>query len=230
MQIQTLLLGASLSALLAVNATGNAAENTVQREGNALEAKGNVREKNAVREKEAAEKTSAAGEAKQRKGEEMQKEAKSLEKNDSTAAEGARLERAGAAEKVKGEKMQESAKTHKAHAKRMQKAVGANPGVADETMNADNTKVNTRDRKDSLTPMDQSNSAAQIEVTANIRKGIMGDKTISFNGKNVKIITVGTRVTLRGPVKSSKERTAIEGIAKRTAGVSDVDNQLEIIN
>jgi hypothetical protein len=159
----------------------------------------------------------------------MQKEAKSLEKNDSTAAEGARLERAGAAEEVKGEKMQESAKTHKAHAKRMQKAIGANPGVADETMDADNTKVNTRDRKDSLTPMDQSNSAAQIEVTANIRKGIMGDKTISFNGKNVKIITVGTRVTLRGPVKSSKERTAIEGIAKRTAGVSDVDNQLEII-
>jgi osmotically-inducible protein OsmY len=202
----------------------------VQREGNALEAKGNVREKNAVREKEAAEKTSGAGEAKQRKGEEMQKEAKSLEKSEGTAAEGARLERAGAAEEVKGKKMQESAKTHKAHAKRMQKAVGANPGVADEAMNADNTKVNTRDRKDSLTPMDQSNSAAQIAITANIRKGIMADKTVSFNGKNVKIITVGTRVTLRGPVKSSKERTAIEGVAKRTAGVSDVDNQLEIIN
>jgi osmotically-inducible protein OsmY len=230
MQIHNLFLGASLSALLAVNATGNAAETTVQREGNALEAKGNVREKNAVREKEAAERTSAAGEAKQRKGEEMQKEAKSLEKNDSTAAEGARLERAGAAEEVKGEKMQESAKTHKMHAKRTQKAAGANPGVADETVNADNTKVNTRDRKDSLTPMDQSNSAAQIAITANIRKGIMGDKTVSFNGKNVKIITVGTRVTLRGPVQSSKERTAIEGIAKRTAGVSDVDNQLEIVN
>ena len=230
MQIQNLLLGASLSALLAVNATANAAENTVQREGNALEAKGNVRESNAVREKEAAEKTAAAGEAKQRRGEETQKEAKSLEKDDSTAAQGARLARAGAAKEVKGEQMQESAKMHKAHAKRMQKAVGANPGVADETMNVDNTKVNTRDRKDSLTPMDQSNSETQIVITANIRKGIMEDKTVSFNGKNVKIITVGNRVTLRGPVQSSKERTAIEGIAKRTAGVSDVDNQLEIVN
>ena len=108
--------------------------------------------------------------------------------------------------------------------------VEANPGAADETKNADNTKVNTRDRKDSLTPMDQSNSAAQIAITANIRKGIMGDKTVSFNGKNVKIITVGTRVTLRGPVQSSKERTAIEGIVKRTAGVGDVDNQLEVVN
>jgi osmotically-inducible protein OsmY len=126
--------------------------------------------------------------------------------------------------------IQESAKTHKAHAKRMQKAVGANPGGADETTNVDNTKVNTRDRKDSLTPMDQSNSAAQIAITANIRKGIMADKTVSFNGKNVKIITVGTTVTLRGPVQSSKEKTAIEGIAKRTAGVGEVDNQLEIVN
>jgi hypothetical protein len=106
----------------------------------------------------------------------MQKEAKSLERNDSTAAEGARLERAGAAEKVKGEQMQESTKTHKAHAKRMQKAVGANPGGADETMNVDNTKVNTRDRKDSITPMDQSNSKTQIVITANIRKEIMGTR------------------------------------------------------
>src|SRR5664280_1849197 len=107
-------------------------------------------------------------------------------------------------------------------------AVEANPGVADETKNAENTKNNTRDRHNSLTPMDQGNSAAETKITANIRKGIMGDKTVSFTGKNVKVITVGTNVTLRGPVKNDKERTAIEGIAKRTAGVSDVDNQLEI--
>jgi len=109
-------------------------------------------------------------------------------------------------------------------------AVEANPGVANETKNADNTKTNTRDRHDSLTPMDQGNSAAETKITANIRKGIMGDKTVSFTGKNVKIITVGTKVTLRGPVKNDRERTAIEGIAKRTAGVSDVDNQLEVSN
>ena len=108
--------------------------------------------------------------------------------------------------------------------------VEANPGVADETKNADNTKTNTRDRHNSLTPMDQGNSAAETKITANIRKWIMGEKNVSFTGKNVKIITVGTRVTLRGPVKDDKERISIEGIAKRTAGVSDVDNQLEISN
>ena len=109
-------------------------------------------------------------------------------------------------------------------------AVEANPGVADETKNADNTKTNTRDRHNSLTPMDQGNSAAETKITANIRKGIIGEKDVSFTGKNVKIITVGTRVTLRGPVKDDKERTVIEGIAKRTTGVSDVDSQLEISN
>ncbi len=109
-------------------------------------------------------------------------------------------------------------------------AVEANPGIADATNKADNTKTNTRDRHSSLTPMDQGNSASETTITANIRKGILGDKTVSFTGKNVKIITVGTKVTLRGPVKSGSERTAIEGIAQRTAGVSDVDNQLEVVN
>ena len=63
-----------------------------------------------------------AAAAKEEKGEQMQKEAKSLKKNDSTAAEGARLDRAGAAEKAKGERMEKSAKSHKEHAKRTQKA------------------------------------------------------------------------------------------------------------
>lgn len=109
-------------------------------------------------------------------------------------------------------------------------AVEANPRVADEPKNADNTKTNTRDRHESLTPMDQGNSAAETKITADIRKGILGDKTVSFNGKNVKVITIGSKVTLRGPVKDDKERIAIGAIAKRTAGVSDVDNQLEIAN
>jgi hypothetical protein len=63
MQMQNFLLGASLSALLAMTATGNAADNSVQKEGNAMEAKGNAQEKKAVHEKKAAEKTTATGEA-----------------------------------------------------------------------------------------------------------------------------------------------------------------------
>ena len=98
-------------------------------------------------------------------------------------------------------------------------------------INVHNATVQTSGNKSaSLTPLDQGNSAAETKITANIRKGIIGDKTVSFTGKNVKVITLGNKVTLRGPVRDDKERATIEAIAKRTPGVSEVDNQLEISN
>ncbi len=102
------------------------------------------------------------------------------------------------------------------------------PGVADQTKSADNTKINERDRHGTLTPMDQGSSGDERRITASIRKEIMGDKTVSFTEKNVKVITVGSKVTLRGPVKSDQDKSAIGAIASRTAGVSEVDNQLEV--
>ena len=107
-------------------------------------------------------------------------------------------------------------------------AVVNNPGVADQTKNADNTKINDRDRHGALTPMDQGNSKPEIAITAAVRKSVLADKTLSFTAKNVKIITVGSKVTLRGPVGSEQEKAAIEARAKQTAGVTEVDNQIEI--
>ena len=106
--------------------------------------------------------------------------------------------------------------------------VNDNAGVANGTKNADNTKVNERDRPaGALTPMDQGGGNDR-DITAAIRRSVVGDKALSFNAKNVKIITVGGKVTLRGPVKSDDEKAAIESKAKSTAGVSAVDNQLEV--
>ncbi len=107
-------------------------------------------------------------------------------------------------------------------------SVASNPGVADGTKNADNTRVNDRDRHGALTPMDQGNSRSETQITADVRKSVMSDKSLSFTAKNVKIITVGSKVTLRGPVKSDNERAAIEARAKQVAGVTEVDNQLEV--
>lgn len=107
-------------------------------------------------------------------------------------------------------------------------AVVTNPGAADQTKNATNTKINDRDRHGALTPMDQGGSAAERNITASIRKGVVGDKSLSFTAKNVKIITTGSKVTLRGPVKTDEERSAIETRAKQTPGVTEVDNQLEV--
>jgi sporulation protein YlmC with PRC-barrel domain len=93
---------------------------------------------------------------------------------------------------------------------------------------ADNTARNARDRNNrTLTPLDQGNSAADRDRTAQIRKEILADKGMSMNAKNVKIITIDGQVTLRGPVNTAEEKRSIGEIADRIARSENVDNQLE---
>jgi len=93
----------------------------------------------------------------------------------------------------------------------------------------DNTKVNQRDTNASaLTPMDQNNNSADLKITQQIRQAVMADGSLSFTAKNVKIITQGGKVTLRGPVNNAQERSNIEAAARKIAGVTQVDNQLEV--
>jgi osmotically-inducible protein OsmY len=56
----------------------------------------------------------------------------------------------------------------------------------------------------------------------------VNDGSLSFTAKNVKIITVNGKVTLRGPVKSEQERATIEAAAKKIAGAGQVENLLEL--
>ena len=93
----------------------------------------------------------------------------------------------------------------------------------------DNTGRNVRDRNDqNKTPGDQSESEADRKITQEIRAALTKDNSLSTNGKNVKVITNDGTVTLRGPVKSDKEKTLIEAKAKRVSGVKRVVNQLEV--
>ena len=93
----------------------------------------------------------------------------------------------------------------------------------------DNSGRNVRDRNEAAkTAGDQSENEADRTITQNIRKAITADDSLSTNAKNVKIITNDGTVTLRGPVKSEKEKADIEAKAKQVAGVKSVDNQLEI--
>ena len=92
-----------------------------------------------------------------------------------------------------------------------------------------NSEVNKRDRDTlTMTPLDQDNDEADVKITATIRQAIVGDDALSFTAKNVKIITVDGVVTLRGPVNTARERTVIGSRARAAAGVTKVDNQLEI--
>jgi len=94
---------------------------------------------------------------------------------------------------------------------------------------ADNTARNDRDSSGATTtPLDQGENAQDIEISANIRKAIVADDSLSTNAHNVKIVTNGGTVTLRGPVKSAQEKSAIEAKAKQVSGVARVESFLEI--
>ena len=94
---------------------------------------------------------------------------------------------------------------------------------------ADNSARNERDRSgETKTSGDQSNSSEDIKITAAIRRAVMKDHSLTMTAKNVKIITVGGLVTLRGPVKNAEEKTKIDQLAKAAAPGAQIDNQLEV--
>jgi len=91
----------------------------------------------------------------------------------------------------------------------------------------DNTKTNQRDKEGTATA-DQRMASEDREITKKIRQAVHNDKSLSTYAHNVKIITQGGKVTLRGPVRSEEEKTNIAAKATAVAGDGNVDNQLEI--
>ncbi|HTH49244.1 MAG TPA: BON domain-containing protein [Candidatus Limnocylindria bacterium] len=80
-----------------------------------------------------------------------------------------------------------------------------------------------------LTAGDQGTSVADRELTQKIRQAVVsGSNNYSLAAKNIKIITVDGKVTLRGTVSTEAERTGIEALAKTLAVNGSVDNQLEV--
>jgi osmotically-inducible protein OsmY len=101
--------------------------------------------------------------------------------------------------------------------------------TTDATVAPDNTKLNKRDTNTSaLTPLDQGEGKTDLDITKRIRQAVVGDHSLSFTAKNVKIITRDGKVTLRGPVNTQDERNNIQAAAEKVAGAANVDNQLEV--
>ncbi len=108
-----------------------------------------------------------------------------------------------------------------------QKASDTTPTV--EALQADNTKKNERDRDgDTVTRSTSPRPRPDRTITQHIRQEVVGKDGLSMNAKNVKIVTAQGVVTLRGPVQTANEKADIASIAQKTAGVTRVDNQLEI--
>ena len=91
---------------------------------------------------------------------------------------------------------------------------------------ADNTARNADNPAADAT--NQLETEEDIRISAAIRRAVTDDKALSTNAHNVKITTANGIVTLRGPVKSEQEKSSIEAKAKAVAGVTRVENLLEV--
>src|SRR6202023_1913610 len=75
----------------------------------------------------------------------------------------------------------------------------------------DNTKTNKRDRdKSSPTADRQKMNATDRDLAKRIRSAIVDDKSLSTYAHNIKIGGQDGKVTLKGPVRSEEEKSAIK--------------------
>ncbi len=102
--------------------------------------------------------------------------------------------------------------------------------VARADIEADNSAKNKRDGQiQEYTADQQGLSAAETEVTRQIRESIMKDSSMSVYAKNIKIINVRGEITLKGPVRTANERKKIVEKTHAVTGVKKIINQIDVI-
>jgi hyperosmotically inducible protein len=108
-------------------------------------------------------------------------------------------------------------------------SVLAGPIPQEQQPAPDNTKTNQGDAsKNAKTADQQKMNPADRETTKKIRSALMDDKSLSTYAHNIKIITTDGMVTLKGPVRSEDEKSAIEAKARQIAGDSNVTDNLTV--
>ncbi len=102
-------------------------------------------------------------------------------------------------------------------------------GIVSANQDADNTKQNKpTDNHGTMTADHSSNGKSDVKLTAEIRRALMSDKSLSMSAHNAKIVVKGGKVTLKGVVKSDEEKQAVEQKATTVAGAGNVTNQLMV--
>jgi osmotically-inducible protein OsmY len=108
-------------------------------------------------------------------------------------------------------------------------SVLAGPIQQEQQAAPDNTKTNQGDAsKNAKTADQQKMNSADRETTKKIRSALTDDKSLSTYAHNIKIITTDGMVTLKGPVRSEDEKSAIEAKAREIAGDSKVTSNLTV--
>jgi osmotically-inducible protein OsmY len=94
----------------------------------------------------------------------------------------------------------------------------------------DNSRVNEyQNGERGMTAEQQSNKEADVNLTRKIRQALVQDKQLSTYAQNVKIITEGGQVVLKGPVKNQEEKDKVESKAGQIAGLDRVRSELEVV-
>jgi len=98
------------------------------------------------------------------------------------------------------------------------------------TPQPDNTKVNQRDRSAAEPTADQQKmNKSDRDLASSIRKSITDDKSLSSYAHNVKVISQGGTVTLKGPVRSEEERKSVMSKATEVAGsAAKVNDEMSV--
>jgi hyperosmotically inducible protein len=98
----------------------------------------------------------------------------------------------------------------------------------DQTAPATAPDNSAKNKKHAMTAEQQTNAAAERDTTAQIRKSIIADKTLSTYAHNVKIITINGAVTLKGPVKTAEEKQTIADLTAKIVGADKVTNNITV--
>ena len=106
--------------------------------------------------------------------------------------------------------------------------IGASAMFAQSTQ-PDNTKANKQDRSASAVTADQQKeNSSDRDLAKKVRKAIVDDKDLSTYAHNVKVIVRDGTVTLKGPVHTAEEKSAVVAKATEVAGASNVKDEITV--
>lgn len=93
----------------------------------------------------------------------------------------------------------------------------------------DNTKVNKRDRaRSEVTADQQKENTSDRALAKKVRRAIVEDKSLSSYAHNIKVIATNGTVTLKGPVHSAEEKSAVAAKAAEIAGRDNVKDEISV--
>ncbi len=91
------------------------------------------------------------------------------------------------------------------------------------------TDAKTDTRTDTRTAKaEKSGAPSDRDLLAHVRRAVVKDKSLSTSAHNVKMSAKAGVITLSGGVKTEEEKAKIQEIAKGVAGVSSVENKLDV--